>query len=36
MIVLVYGSKGWIGSQFIHILKKNNVDFVCGKAHIEN
>ena len=25
MFVLIYGSKGWIGSQFIGILKKNNI-----------
>ena len=35
MLVLVYGSKGWIGSQFLEILKKNKVDFVCGNSRIE-
>jgi dTDP-glucose 4,6-dehydratase len=36
MIVLVYGSKGWIGGQFIDILKNNNVEYVVGNARIEN
>ena len=25
MFVLVYGSVGWIGSQFIELLKQNNI-----------
>jgi len=28
MRVLVFGSNGWIGSQFVNILKESNVDFV--------
>jgi len=36
MLVLLYGSKGWIGGQFVEILKKNNITFTCGKARIEN
>ena len=35
MLVLVYGSKGWIGSQFIEILKKNNIHFVCGNSRVD-
>jgi len=35
MLVLVYGSKGWIGSQFLEIFKKNKVNFVCGNSRIE-
>ena len=31
MKVLVYGSKGWIGRQFLEILNKNDVAFSCGK-----
>ena len=36
MNVLIYGSKGWIGKQFIEILKKNNISFVCGKERVDN
>tara|TARA_Y100000389_G_C17449112_1_gene513541 strand:- start:1309 stop:2190 length:882 start_codon:yes stop_codon:yes gene_type:complete len=36
MKVLVYGSKGWIGSQFIEILKNNSIDFFQGGARVEN
>ena len=36
MKVLVYGSRGWIGSQFINILKENNIDFICGNARIDD
>ena len=28
MNILVVGSKGWIGKQFIQILRKENVTFV--------
>ena len=35
MNVLIYGSSGWIGSQFVDILKQNKIDFVCGKARVE-
>jgi 3,5-epimerase/4-reductase len=36
MKVLVYGSRGWIGSQFIEILKNNNINFVTGIARIDD
>jgi len=36
MFVLIYGSKGWIGSQFIDILKKNNIQYAIGESRIEN
>ncbi len=36
MRVLVYGSNGWIGGQFVDILKKTKVDFVCGKSRTDN
>jgi len=32
MLVLVYGSKGWIGGQFIQLLEQNKINFVCGKS----
>ena len=36
MLVLVYGSKGWIGNQFLQILQQNNIDYVCGNSRIDN
>ena len=36
MKVLVYGSNGWIGGQFISILVENNIDFVSGKSRADN
>ena len=36
MIILVYGSNGWIGQQFIEILRKNNITFFCGKTRTDN
>ena len=32
MFVLVYGSNGWIGRQFINLLFENNIKFVIGKS----
>ena len=36
MRVLVYGSKGWIGGQFIEILKNKNISYVCGSSRVDN
>lgn len=36
MNILVYGSKGWIGQQFIDILITKNVHFSCGKCRIDD
>jgi dTDP-4-dehydrorhamnose reductase len=36
MNVLVYGSKGWIGNQFIELLEKDNIQYICGKARCDN
>jgi len=36
MKVLVYGSNGWIGSIFINMLQKNNIDFISGKVRVDN
>jgi 1-deoxy-D-xylulose 5-phosphate reductoisomerase len=36
MKILVYGSKGWIGNQFVNILKNSNTDFVEGIARVDN
>ena len=36
MKVLVYGSKGWIGQQFINILEQSNINYVEGKSRVDN
>ena len=36
MNVLVYGAKGWIGQQFINVLKENNTKFVEGVSRADN
>lgn len=36
MKILIYGSRGWIGSQFIELLKNNNIDFTSGNARIDD
>ena len=36
MKVLVYGSKGWIGNQFIELLKSNNIVYLEGQCRVDN
>ncbi len=36
MKVLIYGSKGWIGKQFVQICKNSNTDYIVGLTHCEN
>ena len=36
MKVLIYGSKGWIGAQFINILEKNNITYESGNVRVDN
>ena len=36
MKVLVYGHAGWIGGQFIELLKKNNVNHVLGISRVDD
>lgn len=36
MKILVYGSKGWIGQQFIEILQKQNIDFIKGNVRVDH
>ena len=36
MKILVYGSNGWIGNQFVTLLKKENMIFFCGKSRTDN
>ena len=34
MLVLVYGSNGWIGQQFLNILKEKNIPFLVGLSRV--
>lgn len=36
MNVLIYGSKGWIGSMFLELLKNNNICYMEGKCRTDN
>ena len=36
MKILIYGSNGWIGTQFVNILKNNNVEFIEGKSRVDS
>jgi dTDP-glucose 4,6-dehydratase len=36
MKVLVYGHAGWIGSQFVELLKKNNINHVLGTVRVDD
>ena len=36
MKFLIYGSKGWIGSQFIDILQKKQLNYYEGKSKVDN
>ena len=36
MNVLVYGSKGWIGQQFMEILITKNIHYSCGKCRTDD
>jgi dTDP-4-dehydrorhamnose reductase len=36
MKVLVYGSNGWIGQQFVDILRRANTEFVCGVSRVDD
>ena len=36
MKLLVYGAKGWIGSQFIRLLEETNTKYICGIARANN
>jgi len=36
MLVLLYGSNGWIGGQLVDVLENNNINYVCGKSRIDN
>jgi nucleoside-diphosphate-sugar epimerase len=36
MKVLIYGAKGWIGSQFVEIVKNSGVNYVEGLSRVDN
>ena len=36
MNILVYGSNGWIGNQFINLLQQNNLNFIKGNSRVDN
>ena len=37
MKVLLYGSRGWIGNQFLELLKKDkSIDIICGNSRVDN
>ena len=36
MRFLIYGAKGWIGSQFIKILEKDEKDYIIGESRLYN
>lgn len=36
MLVLVYGSNGWIGSQFIELFENNNIKYVIGVSRVDD
>ncbi len=36
MKVLVFGSKGWIGSMFIDILKSSQINYKCAESRADN
>ena len=36
MKVLIYGSNGWIGNQFLNILISNDISYVCGISRVDN
>ena len=36
MRIIIFGSNGWIGNQFVDILKKSNINFFQGKSRVDN
>lgn len=36
MKVLVFGANGWIGSQFVDILKNQQIEFKAGESRVDN
>lgn len=36
MNVLIYGSRGWIGSQFCELMNNKNIKYTCGIERVDN
>ena len=36
MKILIYGGKGWIGNQFVDLLKKNRYEYVLGNSRVDD
>ena len=36
MNLLIYGSNGWIGQQFVSILESKKIDYVCGTSRVND
>jgi hypothetical protein len=36
MKILIYGSNGWIGNQFIQLTKLNEIEYYCGFSRCDN
>ena len=36
MKILIYGSKGWIGNQFVKILEDNKINYIKGSSRVDN
>ena len=36
MKILVYGSNGWIGDQFITLLTEKKIEYICGTSRADN
>ena len=36
MKILIYGSRGWIGSQFKEILENQNINYTEGNSRVDN
>jgi len=36
MKVLIYGSRGWMGKQFINLLAEKNIEYFEGKSRVDN
>jgi len=37
MNILIYGSNGWIGKQFVELLEKQTgIEYTCGKSRVDN
>ena len=36
MNILIYGGKGWIGQQFVDILKKHKINYIITETRVNN